>query len=130
MHEISLVRNIFRTLESEFSPEELKRLCKIKLKVGLLSNVEPILLENAFEAVCQSENRYGNTELEIELLPIEIFCNDCNKRCPVTDYKFVCDCGKPSNQIVQGLELTIHQVQFFQTPDTLGDTSEKLEKIS
>ena len=130
MHEISLVRNIFKTLESEFPAEELKQLSKIKLKVGLLSNVEPILLENAFEAVCQAENQYRHTQLEVELLPIEIFCDHCNKRCAVTNYKFVCDCGKPSNQIVQGLELMIHQVQFKRDPEAFGDTPEKLEKIS
>ena len=130
MHEISLVRNIFRTLESEFSAEELRQLFKIKLKVGLLSNVEPTLLENAFEAVCQAEDKYRKAQLEIELLPIEIFCDHCNKRTVVSNYKFVCDCGKPSNQIVQGLELMIHQVQFKHDQETPGDSREKLEKIS
>jgi hydrogenase nickel incorporation protein HypA/HybF len=44
MHEISLVRNIFRTLEDEF-PQDMNRVRGIYLTVGLLSNVQPILMQ-------------------------------------------------------------------------------------
>ncbi len=62
MHEISLVRNIFKTLEVEF-PEEIKKMRGIHLRVGQLSNVQPILMQNAFEAVLEDETRYKKTTL-------------------------------------------------------------------
>lgn len=111
MHEISLVRNIFKTLEEEF-PEDFRKVKKIFLKAGILSNVQPILMQNALEAVQADQPEYGKTSLEIELLQILIYCDDCKKNTQVEQYKFICDCGKPSRNVVQGEELLISRVEF------------------
>lgn len=113
MHEISLIRNIFRTLEEEFSKEELSRLTDINLKVGLLSNVEPALMQNAFEAVTSAEHKFQDVRLTVDLVAIEIHCAECKKNSVIKQYKFVCSsCGKPNNNVVKGTELLIHQVHF------------------
>ena len=114
MHEVSLVRNIFRTLENEFSEDELGKIKTVNLKVGVLSNIEPILMQNAFEAVTATDSpQYRDIKLAIETLPIEIFCEDCDKKSGIENYKFVCShCGKPNNNIVQGMELLISNVEF------------------
>jgi hydrogenase nickel incorporation protein HypA/HybF len=111
MHEISLVRNIFKTLEDEF-PGETDKIRGIHLSVGLLSNVQPILMQNAFRAVLADEPRYHQTSLHVEVLPVLIYCKECDKTTEVRDYKFVCSCGKPSRNIVQGEELLISKVEF------------------
>lgn len=111
MHEISLVRNIFRTLEDEF-PADMHRVRGIYLKVGLLSNVQPILMQNAFQAVLEDDPRYGQTSLHVEVLPILVHCDDCDKTTQVQQYTFVCSCGKPSRNVVQGEELLISKVEF------------------
>lgn len=113
MHEISLVRSVFNTLEAEFSSEELQRLTSIKLKVGLLSNVEPLLLHNAFSAVTDAENKFQGVELQVETVPIEIYCEACDAQSVIEQYKFVCaSCGLPNNNVIKGMELLIHQVDF------------------
>ncbi|MCB9053584.1 MAG: hydrogenase maturation nickel metallochaperone HypA [Lewinellaceae bacterium] len=113
MHEISLVRNIFNTLESEFSKAELGNLSAIDLRVGKLSNVEPILMQNAFEAVTTAEDKYQQVRLNIEVVPIEIYCSACDARSTIEDYKFACAaCGQPNNNVVKGTELLIHRVHF------------------
>jgi hydrogenase nickel incorporation protein HypA/HybF len=111
MHEISLVRNIFTTLEDEF-PGEIDRVRGIYLTVGLLSNVQPILMQSAFEAVLEDDPRYNKAQLHVEVLPVLVYCDDCNKTTEVLNYKFVCSCGKPSRNIVQGEELLISKVEF------------------
>lgn len=113
MHEISLVRNIFKTLEDEF-PGEIENVRGIHLTVGLLSNVQPILMQNAFEAVLESEPKYNKTTLHVVVLPVLIHCDECNKTIEVKDYKFICTCGRPSRNIVQGAELLISKVEFFE----------------
>ena len=114
MHEISLVRNIFNTLEAEFSTEELARLTDIDLKVGLLSNVEPLLMQNAFEAVTTAEEKFQEVSLNVEIVPIEIYCQDCDTNSIIENYKFACQsCGKPNNNVVQGTELLIQRVHFL-----------------
>lgn len=113
MHEISLVRSIFNTLESEFTKEELSSMTDIHLKIGLLSNVEPVLMQNAFEAVTTAEEKYQEVKLSIELVPIEIYCSDCDAHSIIKNYKFACSsCDKPNNNVVKGTELLIHQVRF------------------
>ncbi|MCB0560827.1 MAG: hydrogenase maturation nickel metallochaperone HypA [Lewinellaceae bacterium] len=113
MHEISLARSILNTLEAEFSSEQLGQLTEIGLKVGLLSNVEPALMQNAFEAVTTTENRFQQAVLKIETVPIVIYCEACDARSTIANYKFACSsCGQPNNNIVSGTELLIHQVRF------------------
>jgi hydrogenase nickel incorporation protein HypA/HybF len=112
MHEISLVRNIFKTLEDEF-PGELDKVRTIYLTVGVLSNVQPILMQNAFEAVLQDEPGYSKASLQVIMLPVLVHCNDCDKDTEVQHYKFCCShCGKPSKNIIQGEELLISKVEF------------------
>ena len=111
MHEISLVRNIFKTLEDEF-PGRVDKVRDIHLTVGVLSNVQPILMQNAFEAVLLDEPLYNKTKLHVNMLPVLIHCDVCNKEVEVHNYKFVCTCGKPSRNIIQGEELVISKVEF------------------
>lgn len=115
MHEISLVRNIFRTLEDEF-PGETERIRKISLTAGILSNVQPILMQNAFEAVLEEETRYRKASLEVTVLPVRIKCETCDTVSEIIDYRFVCSaCGRPSRNIIQGEELLISKVEFEET---------------
>ena len=113
MHEISLIRSIFNSLEDEFSKEDLEALEAIDLKVGLLSNVEPLLMQNAFEAVTMAEEKFLKVKLNVETVPIEIHCDDCGRNSIIENYKFACaTCGNPNNNVVRGTELLIHQVHF------------------
>jgi len=121
MHEISLVRNIFSTLEAEFPKEDLDRLTAIDLKVGLLSNVEPVLMQNAFEAVTTAEDKYQQVRLQVELVPIEIYCANCDTRTTIENYKFACAvCGQPNNNLVSGTELLIHRVHFEELDNVIN----------
>lgn len=113
MHEISLVRSIFNTLEAEFSKAELDRMTAIDLQLGLLSNVEPTLMHNAFAAVTTAEEKFQDVQLNIETVPIEIQCEVCEQTTLVQEYKFACGhCGRPTNNIIRGMELLIHKVHF------------------
>ncbi len=111
MHEISLVRNIFKTLEEEF-PNDMNKVRGIYLKAGLLSNVQPILMQNAFQAVLEDQPEYQKASLHVEVLPILIQCDDCGKITEVEQYRFICACGKPSRNVIQGEELLISKVEF------------------
>lgn len=112
MHEISLVRNIFNTLEAEF-PDRFSEIRSIYLTVGELSNVQPILMQNAFDAVLEDEPNYQNTKLNVDVLPIIIHCRHCNKDTQVQRYKFICKyCQTPSRHVTQGEEILITKVEF------------------
>lgn len=112
MHEIALVRNIFTSLEEAF-PDRLDKIRGIYLTVGLLSNVQPVLMENAFAAVLEEEPRYGKTTLHMNVLPVKIRCRACGEESEVAYNKFICPCcGEPGRDIIQGEELLISKVEF------------------
>ncbi len=113
MHEVSLINNVIRSLETEFTQEELAKLVKIDMQIGVFANVEPILMQNAFEAVKQSSQKFKNVVLDIESIPIRIFCDNCKIESIITDYNFRCSkCLTPNNNLISGTELVIKTVHF------------------
>jgi hydrogenase nickel incorporation protein HypA/HybF len=111
MHEVSVVRNIFKTLEETY-PERYHAIVKVKIEAGLLSNIQPILIQNAFEALCVEEPELKKVEVEVNLLPIIAYCHNCQKDFEVKYHRFVCTCGTPSQDILQGDELQISKIDF------------------
>ncbi|SFG08686.1 hydrogenase maturation nickel metallochaperone HypA/HybF [Pontibacter chinhatensis] len=112
MHEISIVRNVFDTLQETY-PDKFERISKVQMEAGLLSNIQPILIQNAFEALIVEEPGLADIELEVVQLPIIAHCEACEKDFEVVRHKFVCTCGTPSRKIVQGEELQISKVEFI-----------------
>jgi hydrogenase nickel incorporation protein HypA/HybF len=69
-------------------------------------------MQNAFDAVLAEEPKYKKTSLNVTVLPILIYCDACKATTEVKQYKFVCECGNPSNNVIQGEELLISKVEF------------------
>lgn len=113
MHETSIVNSIMRTLEMEFEQEKLNKMKTIHLKVGILSNIEPRLLYNAYTAYHLTNPGYHHVDLHIESTSLKIQCDICNHVTDVKNYRFICDnCGKPSKNVIQGEEMLIHKIEF------------------
>lgn len=114
MHEILIVRDIVKTLEENY-PDTFDKIIKVQIEAGLLCSVQPILIQNAFEALVLEDKRLAEIDLEVVLLPVIAHCKQCNKDFEVKFNKFVCSCGVPSNIVVQGEELRISKVEFLST---------------
>jgi hydrogenase nickel incorporation protein HypA/HybF len=112
MHEVSLARSIFNTIRSEVTADEYQRLSAVHLRVGRLANVEPLLMQNAFQAVTDSDYPEQAITLHIEVLPVLVHCQACDTTTEIESYTFVCSCGKPTANVVQGNELLISKIEF------------------
>ena len=113
MHETSIVNSIMRTLEMEFEQEKLNKMKAIHLKVGILSNIEPRLLHNAYSAYHLSHSGYQDVSLHIESTELKIQCEICNHITNVKNYRFICEnCDRPSKNVIQGEEMLIHKIEF------------------
>ena len=109
MHETSIVNSIMRT----FKREKLNKMKAIHLKVGVLSNIEPRLLHNAYSAYHLTHPGYHHVELHIESTHLKIQCEVCNHITDVQIYRFICEnCDRPSKNVIQGEEMLIHKVEF------------------
>ncbi|MEL6591171.1 MAG: hydrogenase maturation nickel metallochaperone HypA [Bacteroidota bacterium] len=115
MHELSLVQSIFASLREELPPEEMAQVAVVELKIGLLANVEPLLLQNAFKAYQETHPEYQAIQLMTNMVEITIKCPACHKTSTVANYIFRCGyCGTPSNQIETGEELLIHKIHYHE----------------
>ncbi len=113
MHEISLINSVVQTLEQQFTDEELSRLNQIDMQIGVFSNIEPLLMQNAFDAVCKTQNKFKGVKLEVESIPVKIFCESCQVYSIIKNYVFVCSkCNQPNNNLVEGTEMLIKRVHF------------------
>jgi hydrogenase nickel incorporation protein HypA/HybF len=116
MHEISIARSMIRSLEDELDDSQQKALGEIVLEVGELSCVEPILMQNAWEAVTM-DTSYDKVSLQIDKIRTEVYCGVCDKNFFVYQHHYACpNCQTPSNQIIKGNELNIRQVKLEETP--------------
>ena len=111
MHEVSIIKNIVKTLEENYEGR-MDSIVSVEIEAGLLSNVQPILIQNAYEALILDEPKLADVELKVKQLPIIAYCENCDRDFEVVRHKFVCDCGAPSREIVQGDELRISKVAF------------------
>ncbi len=111
MHELSIVKDIFSTLEEHYEAQ-VEDIQKIQVTAGLLSNVQPVLIQNAFDAFIADNPIYREMELEVVVNDIIAHCRSCDKDFRVEYHRFVCSCGTPSADIVQGNELYISKVLF------------------
>jgi hydrogenase nickel incorporation protein HypA/HybF len=113
MHELSIVKDIFDTLEGHYGAR-VEDVQQIQVTAGLLSNVQPVLIQNAFDAFIAENRGYAEMELEVVVNDIVAYCDVCQQNFPVLYHRFVCTCGQPSSTIVQGNELYISKVIFKQ----------------
>lgn len=114
MHELSIVKDIFSTLEEHYQAK-IHDVQKVQITAGLLSNVQPILIQNAFDAFIHDNEVYNDMDLEVVVNDIIAHCDTCDKDFKVEFHRFVCSCGAPSTNIVQGNELFISKVIFKQS---------------
>ncbi len=113
MHETSIVSSIIRTLEDEFEEEKLRKMTGIYIKVGILSNIEPQLMQSAYHAHGHDNEFYHDIPMYIEVTDIKIQCETCNHITDVKNYRFICEnCGLHSKNLIQGEEMLIHKVEF------------------
>lgn len=112
MHEIAIVQDILQTLQSEYA-EKFDKIIKVQVEAGLLCNVQPILIQNAYEALLEANPQLAEIDLEVVLLPIIAWCSECQAPFEVRYHKFVCSCGKVSRLLLQGEELRISKVEYL-----------------
>ncbi len=110
MHEASVARAIVDEIVERASDELMERVFRVRLKIGEFTGVFPDALTFAWDAATEGTLAEGSI-LEIERIPLEIFCKRCVRArqveqthpplpiCPV--------CGDPSAEIVRGRELLI-----------------------
>lgn len=109
MHEQSIARKLLSMLDSICLERHLQNVTAVEIEVGVLSGIEPELLQSAFELLA-SDTQFAETELNLTVIPISGVCKECGNAQEVIDYDFRCEsCGHPLN-VTRGEGLEIASV--------------------
>jgi hydrogenase nickel incorporation protein HypA/HybF len=107
MHELSIAESIVNTVLQEIERKTLPPVQKIVVRVGALSGVVPEALQFGFEAIT-ADTQLAQTKLEIEFVPVQGTCRDCEQTFAVEEFFFACPrCQSGHLDITRGEELDI-----------------------
>jgi len=110
MHEIGIVIEILRTVETAMQENSLTRVETIVLQIGELSSIVPRYLEDCFPAAA-SGSVFEDTRLNIEILPANARCEGCGKIYPVVPAQGICPgCQGTGKEILGGREFYIKEI--------------------
>ncbi len=110
MHEWSLVQNLLQQVEQLRRLHGAARVATVLVEVGELAGVEPECLRSAFTWL-NAEGPSKGAALELQPVPLQGFCQQCQKGSALTSFHFFCaHCGHNQVRIVAGEDLVLKEV--------------------
>jgi len=116
MHETSIVRRLIAMVADQADRSGEGRVSVVRVEVGALSGVEPMLVQLAYDQLVPG-SRLDGSRLEMELVPLRARCENCGVF-EVPQFRFACPkCGHPKTVVVSGEEFRL--VSFDQVSDVV-----------
>lgn len=111
MHELGIICQVLKTVESIMEEEKLSYVEKIVLQVGELSGVVPEYITECFPAAVY-KTRFEDLKLEMEVLPGKVRCGYCGEEFSPVQCDLKCPkCGAVDDMIpLAGREFIIKEI--------------------
>jgi len=111
MHELRIIQDIFPTIEKASQENHLKSISKVHLKMGALRQIVPEFLKFAFTTVAKGTIA-EEAELVIEIIPITVFCQNCQQKFKVEENAYLCpNCESTKLEILTGKEIVLESIE-------------------
>ncbi|MDZ4850995.1 MAG: hydrogenase maturation nickel metallochaperone HypA [Pirellulaceae bacterium] len=102
MHETTLVRELLVQVKQVMVDNSIERVTTIRIEVGPLAGVDPLLVEQAYFLLVQ-RTEFERTHLMVDQPALMAVCHDCQRQFEVVDFKFLCPgCLSHSVQVISG----------------------------
>ncbi len=107
MHEVSLMRELLKQVEIAMRQNGVQSVSSIQIEIGPLAGVEPVLVEQAFEALIP-ETEFARARLVIEQPELMAVCRECQREFEVKNFQFSCPtCSSARVQVTSGDQLRL-----------------------
>ena len=103
MHEFSIVQSLLEVIKEEAKRHKAQRVLKVELLVGVLSGVEPHLLELAFNTFKEGTIA-EKAELLLEIERLRLWCEDCKREYEKEELNLLCPACGSLNTHIKGLQ--------------------------
>jgi hydrogenase nickel incorporation protein HypA/HybF len=108
MHELAIADAVL-SMVLEQAPD--CRVTKVGMRIGHLRQVVPSALRFSFELVANETAAQG-ADLEIEPVPVGVWCDDCAVESSPGAFPLVCDrCGTTSVAVLRGDEMLVEWIE-------------------
>ena len=112
MHEYSIVQSLLESCEEHARQNEALKVTKVVVKIGVLSGVEPELLQTAFDTF-KEQTVCNDVQFIINVQQIEILCNKCNSSSTLQKNEFACPkCESVDLKVTDGEDMYLMSLEF------------------
>lgn len=110
MHELGIVIEVVKTVEQFAKQNNVTKVDKLTLQIGELSSIIPKYIKDCYP-VAVDGTFMENTQLEIEILPGNGICNNCNTVFNFLQHKGKCPaCDNKDIELLSGREFMIKEI--------------------
>lgn len=110
LHELGIMFNVVRSVESFAKKNGLEKIDTLVLQVGELSPVVPHYIEACYPAAVDG-TLLEETKLKIEIIPGNARCQRCNQVFNLLENNRICpQCGEGEWEILSGKEFLIKEI--------------------
>ena len=112
MHEYSIVQSLLDSCEENARKNNSTKVTKVVVKIGVMSGVEPDLLQTAFDTfkdgtMCQ------DCEFIINIQPIVIKCHKCSIESILSKNEYACPkCQSIELDVIDGEDMYLMQLEL------------------
>ena len=112
MHEYSIVQSLVESCEEHAKKNSASKVTKVVIKVGVMSGVEPHLLQEAFETFKEGTICDG-CEFIMDVQKVKIECNDCSVISELEQNEYRCPkCESIDIKIIDGEDMFLMQLEL------------------
>ena len=112
MHEFSVVQSLLGLIERYANENGARSVTKVVVQIGVLSGVEPHLLELAFNTFKEGTIAQ-DAELVMEIEPLKLACLDCGREFVKEELSAVCPgCGSSNTEITGGKDMYLKSLEM------------------
>lgn len=110
MHELGVVIEVAKTVEKVAIENNLTEIERLVLQIGELSSMIPKYIESCYPVAVEN-TILENTKLDIEVIPANGMCKNCNKVFNLKENNSICPhCDSRSWELLSGKEFIIKEI--------------------
>ncbi len=112
MHEYSIVQSLLESCEEHARVNESTNVTKVIVKIGVLSGVEPDLLQTAFDTF-KEKTICDKAEFIINRQKVVIACLSCDEESTLEKNEFLCPkCQSNKVKVIDGEEMFLMSLEM------------------
>ncbi|WOT03679.1 hydrogenase maturation nickel metallochaperone HypA [Shewanella youngdeokensis] len=115
MHEYSIVTALIEECENHAAQNDANKVSRVDIKVGILSGVEPALLQTAFDTF-KLEGICAEATLNMNIQPLVLNCFSCHQQTTHKERTVVCShCQSTDTKVLDGEDMMLMQLELETT---------------